>query len=132
MADSSEKQASLPTKVAGANVSGEETNWLKVSIPGDAGVSDIIDTAGVYGAITVGTSAVEAKIGGSRLSARKSLTISNTSTSVIYWGYSSGVSVANGTPIYKKQTVEFSIGDNVGIYLISPVAAMEIRVTEGS
>lgn len=96
-------------------------------------VADILNAGtGVQGALTVGTSAVEVKVGGSRLEGRKSVTVQNESNSIIYWGYTSGVTTASGTPIQKKQFMSWAVGDNQTIYLIAGSAGNNTRITEGA
>lgn len=108
----------------------------------DTNASDNLDRAEVVdsinlgtslqGAVTVGTSAVEAKVGASKLENRKSLTVYNNSNSTIYWGYTSGVTTSTGTPIFKSQFYDWDIGDQQAVYLIAGSASNNVRVTEGA
>jgi hypothetical protein len=95
-------------------------------------VADIVNSSGVNTAITVGTSAVEAKVGASILTGRKCLTVFNSGTATIYYGFSNGVTTSNGTPIFKNQQVTFSIGDIVSVWLIAATSGHNIRITESS
>lgn len=132
MADLNELNAAGTTKIAGSDSVGNESNYAKVSSNQDLGTADIINSAGVSGNITVGTSATLAAVGGSNQANRKSLTVSNNGTATMYWGYSNTVTTANGTPVYKGQTLSWAVGPNVSVYLISSVAAQDTRVTEGA
>lgn len=95
-------------------------------------VADIVNTAGVQGSLSVGTSAVEAKVGASRLINRKLLTIHNDGPTTIYWGYTNTVTTTSGTPIFKNQLATWDIGDGLGIWLIAGTAGNTVRVTEAS
>lgn len=95
---------------------------------GQQPTSDIIVNAGVFGAISVTTSAVEAKVGASKLTNRKSLTVCPTNGTV-YWGYSSSVTTATGTPITAGNILPF--GQNISIFLIA-AATTDVRITEAS
>ena len=88
-----------------------------------------LDGPGVYGNITVGTSATEAKVGASKLSERSMITIQPLSEAV-YFGYDSSVTIATGTKIYKGQIYPMEAGDKLTIYLISENAGNDIRITE--
>lgn len=106
---------------------------LKSKPDGSLNVVDFLDAGtGVEGFITVGTSAIEAKVGGSPLAGRRSLTVYNGGTALLYWGYTPGVTIASGTPIFKKQQAVWTVGPNQSVYLISSVAGNNIRVTEGA
>jgi len=87
-----------------------------------------IDGPGVYGTITVNTSAVEAKVGASVLEGRKVLTIISLDRD-IYWGYDSSVTTATGTPLLKKQPMSLEFTDSVAIYLIS-TGSTDVRINE--
>ena len=93
---------------------------------------DVINGGGVQGAITVGTSAVVARVGGSNLTNRISLTVFNNSTATIYWGYTNAVTTSTGTAIAKGQMFFFSVGSATDIYLIGGVAGLNVRITEGA
>jgi len=96
-------------------------------------VADVLNSGnGVQGSVTVGTSFAEAKVGASRLTGRKSLTVFNNSNATIYWGYTNAVTTSTGTPIFKDQQVEFAVGDAQGIFLIAGSAGNNVRVTEGA
>ena len=101
-------------------------NRLKVK----AKVADIIDAAGIQGALTVGTSAVEVRIGTFRLANRRTVTVQSTN-GPIYWGWTSGVTTATGTKLFPWQTATFEVGDTP-IYLIAESAGVNVRVTEAA
>ncbi len=98
----------------------------------DIPVKDIADVAGVNGSVVVGLTAVPARVGAANLAARKNLTIFNNSNTDLFWGYSSSVTTANGTPIFKNQLLSLDVGPNITIYLIANSASNNARITEVS
>lgn len=133
MADLSDLQAAQTVKIVGTNTSGVETTPAKVSSNQDLGVSDTVDTAGIYGSLTVGTSAVQLKVGGSNLANRKLVTIDNTSNATIYWGYDSSITTTTfAGRIFKDQQASWAVGPNVSIYLIAAGAGNVVKISEGA
>ena len=94
----------------------------------DPEFSDVLNDNFVGGTISVGTSQVEAKVGANRLSKREYLIIHNSGNNTIYYG-PSGVTVSNGVPIVKDQTIGIPIGD-IGVFVISSSGTNIIRVQE--
>lgn len=88
-----------------------------------------LDGPGVYGAITVGTTAVEAKVGANKLDQRAMVTIQPLSEAV-YFGYDSSVTISTGTKIFKGQIYPIEAGDKLSVFLISENAGNNIRITE--
>lgn len=133
MADLTDLQAAQTVKIVGSDSSGLETFPAKVSTNQDLSVSDVINTTGVYGTLTVGTSAIQLKVGASNLANRKLVTIDNTSNATIYWAYDSSVSTtAFAGRIFKDQQASWAIGPNVDIYLIAGSAGNSVHVSEGA
>lgn len=134
MSDLSELQATLPVKIVGADLTGLETLPISGSINGDLGVSDGLSSGGVYGnlVLTTANTALEAKVGATRLSGRKNLTVMPIDA-VIYWGLNSSVTTSTGTPIFKNQFYSFSLDatdSSVAIFLVSTTAGADVRITE--
>lgn len=77
---------------------------------------DVTETEYVQNELSVSTSAIEAKVGSSRIIGRQSIILSNKGPNVVYFG-GSGVSASTGAPLYKKQTIKLMVGD-IGIFLI--------------
>jgi hypothetical protein len=110
-----------------------QTNSLSLTINGDLRTADIINTSGIYGTLTVGTSAIEIKVGGSKLANRKLVTIDNTSNSVIFWGWDSSITTsAYAGRIFKDQQASWAIGANVTIFLIASGAGNSVHISESS
>ncbi len=111
----------------------DPTRKASVSVGGDVGVADGLSSGGVNGnlLLTTGNTAYEAKVGVSRLSNRKSLTI--TALDDMYWGYSNSVTTSNGTPLYKNQQIVFAIDPNDSsfqVWLVASANTKNARITE--
>lgn len=101
-----------------------------MAISFDPELSDVVNQSYVAGSISVSTSAVEAKVGGSRLTGRETLRIYNNSNTTIYFG-PSGVTAATGEPVYKDQWVNIPIGDQLAVFLITDSGtASDVRIQE--
>lgn len=131
-----------PTRIDPDNVlivgseNGTKTGFkraLKVQPDSSLDVVDFVNAGtGVEGTLTVGTTPIALKVGGSALVNRRSVTMSNSSSVVIYWGYSSSVTILTGTPIVKNQQARWSVGDGQTIYLVAVTAGNIVRITEGA
>lgn len=92
-------------------------------------VNGALRGAGTQAALTIGTTAAEAKVGGSALANRGHLSIQPNANSV-YYGYTNGVTTSNGTRIFKDQTVWFDVSDGTSVWLIADGAGKDVRITE--
>lgn len=81
-------------------------------------------------AISVGTSAVEAKVGPTALASRKFVSVTPTN-GIVYFGSDASVTTATGTPIQSTVTATFSFSDNAPVYLIAD-STVDVRIMEGS
>lgn len=95
-------------------------------------VTDSLQGSGSQGSLLVGTSAVEVKVGSNRLVGRKIITIFHNGSGKLFWGYTSSVTIATGTPIFRNTTLTISAGENTAIYVIANTVGNDVRVTEGS
>lgn len=118
------------------NVSGTEVGTAAAPIRNDPTgtttqpVNQGITTGGLYGAVTIGTTAVELKVGASRLTARRLVTAVSVDGDC-YWGYSNAVVSTTGTPLYKNQVLTVSTKDeNPPLWAICTTAGRSVRVTE--
>ena len=132
MADLTHKESAQNVKVVGADSTGVETNYVKVSDNQDVHTSDVIATSGVYSTISVSTSAVEVKVGGTALANRKVLTILPEDGGPVYFGFSNAVTSSSGTPIYKRQLLTMRVSDDVAVWLIAESGTIDVRITEGA
>lgn len=131
MADLSDLQASLSIKLAGADPStGIENYYAQVDATGSMQVEKALRTGGQNRNQSVTTSAAEALGAATILTNRQLLTVTPIDGTV-YWGYSSGVTTANGSPIFKNQMATWDATEGCHIYLIS-AGAVNCRITEGS
>lgn len=96
----------------------------------DVKTADTINASGLEATLSLGTTATLAKVGASNLANRKLLTVHNNSNSIIYWGFTSGVTTSTGTPILKGQMQTWAINATANIYLIAPSAGNDVRITE--
>lgn len=124
MADLEFIQRSSPVQVVG----GDETFSTDVSPNKDLSVSDSIKSEIISGALIVGTTAIEVKVGASRLLDRKGIMLYNNSNQAIYWG-GAGVTIATGIPLAKGEPVIISIND-VALFVIGSQANQNARVVE--
>ena len=97
---------------------------------GNLSTADVITNTLSSGSITVGTTAVAARVSSSNLVNRKMLTISP-QTGTVYLGSSSSVTTATGIPIFKNQVISFAFSANVTPYLIA-ASSITVNVMEGS
>lgn len=130
MADLALDNSALPVVLIGATNAGVTGTPVGSSANGDAFVRDSINTSSLNAAISIATTAAEAKAGASRLTNRKFISITPTNGTV-YWGSANTVTIANGTPIFKNQCVTMAFTDNVAVWLIG-VATTDVRIVEGA
>jgi hypothetical protein len=80
-----------------------------------------ISAAGAVDTLTATTTATAAIAGGSALAARKGLEILNNSANIVYWGYTDGVTTADGMPINPGVAKQFEFNPSVAtaIYVIA-------------
>jgi hypothetical protein len=88
-----------------------------------------VDGPNVYGTISVSTTAVELKIGGSALDERKVIIIQPLENR-IYVGYDSSVTTANGIELSKRQIMTLESSANITVYAIADSGTIDVRVQE--
>lgn len=130
MTDLSPIQAAQAIIVIGSQPDGSETTPVRSTVGGDLGTADVLVSGGAQTVLTVGVSAVAARVGAANLANRKALTVMPTDGSV-FWGYSNAVTAATGTEIFKNQQVTFAVSGAVTIWLIA-AATRNVRITEGA
>lgn len=129
MADLTDKQAALTTKVVGVDpVTGIENFYATVDTGANLNVSDVLNQTGQYRAQSITTTASEALGGTTILSDRRLLTILPTNGTV-YWGFNSSVTTTTGTPLFKNQFIALAVSDDIHIYLIG-AATVDCRISE--
>lgn len=132
MADLSDIQSAQSVKIIGSDVTGLETTPVKATTSGELRTDDIVDGGGVQGNISVSTTAIAVRVGGSNLADRKRLSFWNNGTATLYWGYTAGVTSTNGFPIMRNQFVSDSWGPNTTIYIIAVSGSHDVRVNEAA
>ena len=132
MADISEIEAAQAVKIIGSEADGTESVPINSNVNGKMYTADISDNGGVQGVLTVGNVAIEAKVGGSALIGRVTLTDNNNTKVTINWGYDNTVTTATGTPMEKNQLGTWECGPNTKVYFIANTNSKETRVTESA
>lgn len=126
MADLNELDASLSTKIVGANSTGGEIGYVSSTNKGELVTTDIMNTSAVQVVLTVSTTAVAARVGASNLSERKMLVI-QCQTNGITYGFSSGSQPFN---LPNGSTLTLSLGPNVTIWLKKASGSGSVVVAE--
>jgi hypothetical protein len=124
MADLDFNQASQPVQIVG----GDEIFAADINANKDLNTSDGIKTELVNAALTVGTTAIEVKVGATRLAERKGVILYNNSNRVMFWG-GSGVTTANGIPLAKGESITIR-NEDVSLFVVSDQANLDARVVE--
>jgi hypothetical protein len=124
MADLDFLERSSPVQLVG----GDEQYPADISIRKELSTSDTIRENLISGSLSVGTTAVEVKVGASRLANRKSIALYNNSNRTMWWG-GSGVTPSSGVPINKGELLTLAIED-VAVFVVSDQASQDSRVIE--
>jgi hypothetical protein len=130
MADLSQLQAAEFVAVVGSDSTGNETNPVNATQKGEIRSAEMLRSGGNQASKSmIANTPIRAAVGASNLSGRKFLAVF-AETGKIYWGFTSGVTVANGFPIEKNAPATvFAVGDDCDIWLVSGVTAT-VRVGE--
>lgn len=129
MADLSELAASQSVKIAGADDSGQESNFVHATANNDLQTADGLHTEGLYGAVSVGnSSAVELKVGASAQTDRKTLIFQSDRT--IFVGFDSSVSSSTGIRYERRQVVSMSVTAGISVFAIAASGTADVRVQE--
>lgn len=115
MADLDQLSAAQTIKIAGAQGSGLETNFVDATANNEIKSADILNVSFTQGTVSVSVAglAQEIKAGVSRLANRKSVLIQAQGTNVVY-GFSSTsqpFTLANGS------TITLAVGDGLGVWV---------------
>ncbi len=79
--------------------------------------------------ISVTTTAVEAKVGGSAQEERKVVALQPLDGDV-FWGYDSGVTSSSGHKLYKDVYAEIQAATTLPIFLVAASGTVDVRVSE--
>ena len=114
MADLNALNSTDSVKIAGADASGLETNFVNATANGDIRAADILTVSVVQGTVSATTgAAIELKVGGTPLINRKSILIQAQGSNVIY-GFNSTnqfFTIASGTQI------SLTLGPGISIWV---------------
>lgn len=94
--------------------------------------SDVVNNDLDHTIVSVGTSAVELKVGASRMVQRQELILYNDSSATVYIGKAAvSTSGSNkGFPLGPNETMNMQIGDAVAVYAIAASASNDVFVME--
>jgi hypothetical protein len=90
-------------------------------------MDDVARTSALYAELTVGTSAVELKVGASALANRKYVTM-RPKDNTIYFGFSNAVTSTTGMKMFKDEFYMLPVG--VAVWLIADGASKKISIGE--
>lgn len=129
MADLNDVQSAEPVKIVGSDANGIESNPVNASSNGELLTNDRVNTSAVYNQISIGTTAVAARVGASNLVERKVIHITPKSNG-LYWGYNNSVTTTTGTKMFKDSTYTFKYGPNITVWLIGDAVGKTANVGE--
>lgn len=86
---------------------------------------------GTHGNLSVTTTAVELKVGGSALDQRVVVTIQPLDGD-IYFGYNDSVTASTGTKVFKGQFFPLEATDQLPVWLVAASGTVDVRITEVS
>jgi len=93
--------------------------------------SDVVNTDYKTASVAVGTTEVEAKVGGSPLSKRQILTLLNEGAQDIFYG-PTGLTSSTGTRLRKNQFASIPAGDCISIFMLTATSTATVIVQEFS
>lgn len=126
MGDLNSLESSDTIKIAGADSSGQETNFVNSTPTGDLQTSDIMNTAAVSGIIALSTSPTALRINPANLANRKYIILQGLTNSIV-WGFSAESQTFD---IFKNQFVMLPCGSNITIYAKVITGTGQISVGE--
>lgn len=113
MADLTDIQAAGSVKIIGSDATGLEGVPVNSTLNGDLQADDTTRAGGSNATVTLAGSAVEVKVGASRLTTRKYVIIMPSVNSV-KWGFSVGSQTFD---VFKNQLLILPLGPNTPIYI---------------
>ena len=90
---------------------------------------DHLNHGAAFSSLSVGTSAVEVKVGGSPLTRRKAV-VMQPKDNKIYWGYTNSVTTSTGVEMFKDQILILDIGPDISIWVIADAGGKSMRIQE--
>ena len=124
MGDIDEAQQSEVVRITGS----DETLIASVSSNNELNINDGIKTQLINSSLVVGLTAIEVKVGATRLSNRKGVILYNSSNRTMFWG-GVGVTTSSGIPLNKGESITIR-NEDVALFVITDTAGQDARVLE--
>lgn len=109
------------------------TDTALVSTNGDLKTVDGIRNGGVYGALSIPTAgtAVEVKVGASRLARRKFIQVYSNNNG-LFWGLDNTVTTSSGIPLVNGQVITFAVDPDstFQVWLVGSSNTKSVQVVE--
>lgn len=91
--------------------------------------SDVVNNTYVTGSVSVGTTEIEAKVGGSPVDDRQIVTIHNKGPKEIFYG-PTGLTSSTGTPLKKNQFACIPVGPDISVFMLTASSSSTVIVQE--
>ena len=101
-------------------------------LPVQGTVADVINGPGLETVISVTSTPIEVKVGASKLTNRKLVTVFNDGTATVYWGYNNTITASTGTHIFKNQLQSWDATEGASIWLVAASGSHSCRITESA
>jgi hypothetical protein len=88
-----------------------------------------LDGPATYASISVTTTPIELKVGGSPFDERKVVTLQPIDGRV-YYGYDNSVSSSTGTLVFKKMIYPLEVSPDLPVWLVADSGTVDVRITE--
>lgn len=128
VADATADTLTLTSSDGSFGITGNSTTDT-IDFTATAKITGVASVAYLTGTVTVGTTEVEAKVGGSALSGRISVRIYNRSSNTIFFG-PTGLTTTTGEDLAPGQSVELRLAASPGLFLIAAGAGNTVVVQE--
>lgn len=93
---------------------------------------EVISSPMIQGAVPVGITPVEAKVGATALPNRVALRLFNKGPQTVWMGPTTAVTPGTGEPLFKDQMTSFPVGSSSPVYLVANAATQSVVVWEAS
>ena len=91
---------------------------------------DVLSVSAQYRAQSVTTTTASEALGGTTILANRKVLHITPTNHIVYWGYSSAVTAATGTPIAANNTMFLSVTNNIHVFLIATGGTADCRIGE--
>lgn len=123
----------VKANIIGRTAAGNYVN-LRATVNADLGTADIANDAAVYGSVAlVAATAKALNVSGTNLANRKFVTLDNSTTQTIYWGYDNTVSNTNyAGRIFKDQQGSWAVGAGITVWIYIVTGPATAHTSEGA